>query len=116
ERALRLEADDRVVQVGPLLGECADIQVDARQRTQNSDTVGSVEEYTGRVTRIGRLRRLLGDRVQEIREGLDFGRIQPGARQACVDVEDRGDGVCIVDVIRADQRGIDRTGLLACQE
>ncbi len=117
ERPLRLEADDRVVHAPPLFRVRADVEVHARQRALDADAVRAVEQHARRVARVGVHQRLVLDAaLSQVGRALLFGQVLPGAYQARLDLEDRGDRVRVVDVIGADQRRVDRAGLLAGHE
>ena len=128
ERALRFEAEDRIVAGGPLFVKGADVQVHSRQRAECADGIRAVEQHARGVTpfearvffqieRIGDGRSAILDaRHAHVRGALALFRIGPGATEARVDVEHGVDRVRVVDVIRADERGVHRARLLAGEE
>src|SRR5262245_9548702 len=122
EGSLRRKAQDWIVAPGPLLGKEADIQRYARERAEHPDTVLAGTQHHREmplfvdpirvVARLG----ILNARQQQILPALLLRWLRHGASQSRRHVEDRIDDVGVVDLVGADQRGVDRAWRLALQE
>src|SRR5439155_8445772 len=110
------ETDDRVGSPTPFFKVRADVQRYTNQRCKSSATVGAVHQHTWKMTRVHRGIALLDAGHEQIRRALMFRGIRSGSYEARRQVEDGVDRVRVVDPICADQRGINRAGLLAGEE
>jgi hypothetical protein len=116
ERFLLSEPQKRVVQADPLLVMGADVQVDPRKRDANPDAVRAVEQDPGHERRAGGVSVLVLPQVSQGVRADGLLRVIPGPLDAAPQAEEGVDRVGVVEVVRRDQRRIERAGQLGIED